>query len=32
VREFKEKLREKVLDDAGEIENRGWRDFLKSHD
>lgn len=32
IREFKEKLKTKVLDDASEIESRGWRDFLKQHD
>ncbi|MFN3528579.1 MAG: 5-(carboxyamino)imidazole ribonucleotide mutase [Bacteroidia bacterium] len=32
IREFKEKLKNKVLDDASEIESRGWRDFLKQHD
>lgn len=32
VREFKERLKEKVLDDAADLEARGWRDFLKGHD
>jgi 5-(carboxyamino)imidazole ribonucleotide mutase len=32
VREFKQRLQEKVLDDAGDLEARGWRDFLKGHD
>ncbi len=32
VREFKERLREKVLDDAKDLEASGWRDFLKGHD
>jgi 5-(carboxyamino)imidazole ribonucleotide mutase len=32
VREFKERLREKVLEDAQDLELRGWRDFLKGHD
>jgi len=32
VREFKERLKEKVLDDATDLEARGWRDFLKGHD
>jgi len=32
VREFKEKLREKVIEDAQDLEARGWRDFLKGHD
>jgi 5-(carboxyamino)imidazole ribonucleotide mutase len=32
VREFKERLREKVLEDAQDLELRGWRDFLKGND
>jgi 5-(carboxyamino)imidazole ribonucleotide mutase len=32
VREFKERLREKVLEDAQDLEMRGWRDFLKGND
>lgn len=32
VREFKERLREKVLEDAEDLEMRGWRDFLKGND
>jgi 5-(carboxyamino)imidazole ribonucleotide mutase len=32
VREFKEKLRDKVLDDAQDLEERGYRDFLKGRD
>jgi 5-(carboxyamino)imidazole ribonucleotide mutase len=32
VREFKERLREKVIDDAKDLEAGGWRDFLKGHD
>lgn len=32
VREFKERLKEKVVDDAADLEARGWRDFLKGHD
>jgi len=32
IREFKERLKEKVLDDAADLEARGWRDFLKGHD
>ncbi len=32
IREFKEKLRDKVLDDAQDLEERGYRDFLKGRD
>jgi 5-(carboxyamino)imidazole ribonucleotide mutase len=32
IREFKERLKEKVVDDAADLEARGWRDFLKGHD
>ncbi len=32
VREFKERLRDKVLDDAQDLEERGYRDFLKGRD
>lgn len=32
VREFKEKLRDKVMDDAQDLEERGYRDFLKGRD
>lgn len=32
VREFKERLREKVIDDAKDLEAGGWREFLKGHD
>ena len=32
VREFKERLREKVIDDAKDLEAGGWRDFLKGHE
>lgn len=32
LREFKERLREKVIDDAKDLEAGGWRDFLKGHD
>jgi len=32
VREFKEKLRDKVLDDAQDLDERGYRDFLKGRD
>ncbi len=32
IREFKERLKEKVVEDAADLEARGWRDFLKGHD
>jgi len=32
VREFKERLRDKVLDDAQDLDERGYRDFLKGRD
>jgi 5-(carboxyamino)imidazole ribonucleotide mutase len=32
IREFKEKLRDKVLDDAQDLSERGLRDYLKGRD
>lgn len=32
IREFKEKMRDKVLDDAHDLEERGLRDYLKGRD
>jgi 5-(carboxyamino)imidazole ribonucleotide mutase len=32
VREFKEKMRDKVLDDAHDLEEKGLRDYLKGRD
>jgi hypothetical protein len=32
IREFKEKLRDKVLDDAQDLAERGLRDYLKGRD